>query len=103
MSRRQKEDQVTTTAEKEDDTDSTATVTTAAFTSVCESGWDDDITEQPAETTTLNNQIYSWIGRPIRADIKLICQRTRRATTLLRPPLESSRRGEFRSSGSIFV
>jgi len=30
-----RKNQVTTTAEKEDDTDSTATVTTAAFTSVC--------------------------------------------------------------------
>ena len=46
---------------------------------------------------------YSWIGRPIWADKKLIYQRTRRVTTLLRPPLESSRRGEFRSAGSIFV
>ena len=39
-----RKNQVTTTAEKEDDTDSTATVATAAFTSVCESEWDDDIT-----------------------------------------------------------
>ena len=38
-----------------------------------------------------------------RADKKLIYQRTRRVTTLLRPPLESSRRGEFRSALSIFV
>ena len=50
--------QVTTTAEKEDDADSTATVTTAAVTSVCESGWGDDSTEVLAETTTLNDQIY---------------------------------------------
>ena len=53
-----RKNQVTTTAEKKDDTDSTATVTTAAFTSVCESEWDDDITERLARTTTLNNQIY---------------------------------------------
>ena len=46
---------------------------------------------------------YSWIGRPIWADKKLIYRRTRRVTTIPRPPLESSRRGEFRSSGSIFV
>ena len=46
---------------------------------------------------------YSWIGRPKRADKKIICQRTRRVTTLLSPPLESSRRGEFRSALSIFV
>ena len=46
---------------------------------------------------------YSWIGRPIRADKKIICQCTRRVTTLSRPPLESSRRGESKSAGSIFV
>ena len=33
-------------------------MTTAAFTSVCESEWDDDITERLAGTTTSNNQIY---------------------------------------------
>ena len=33
------------TAEKEDNTDFTATMTTAAFSSACESEWDDDITE----------------------------------------------------------
>ena len=53
-----RKNQVTTTAEKEDDTDSTDTVTTAAFTSVCELEQDDDIAERLAETTTLNNQIY---------------------------------------------
>ena len=53
-----RKNQVTATAEKEDDTDSTATVATVAFTSICESEWDDDITEQLAGTTTLNNQIY---------------------------------------------
>ena len=36
-----KENQGTTTAEKEDDTDSTATKTSATFTSSCESDWDD--------------------------------------------------------------
>ena len=53
-----RKNQVTTTAEKEDDTDSTATLTTAAFTSVCESEWDNDITERLAETTTSNDEIY---------------------------------------------
>ena len=33
-------------------------MTIAAFTSVCESEWDGDITEQLAGTTTSNNQIY---------------------------------------------
>ena len=46
---------------------------------------------------------YSWIGRPKRADKELIYQRTRRVTTLLRPPLESSRREESKYAGSIFV
>ena len=45
---------------------------------------------------------YSWIGRQIRADNKSICQRTIGATTLSRPPLESSRRGESRSAVHIF-
>lgn len=54
--------QVTTTAEKEDDADSTATVTTAAVTSVCESGWGDDSTEVLAETTTLNDQISTKLA-----------------------------------------
>ena len=49
--------QVTTPSRKKDDTDSTATVTTAAFTSVCESEWDDITTEGLAETTILNDQI----------------------------------------------
>ena len=40
-----KKNQVTTTVEKEDDIDSTATQTTAAFTSVCELEWDEYITE----------------------------------------------------------
>ena len=34
---------------------------------------------------------------------KIICQQTRRATTIPRPPLESSWRGEFRSSGFHFL
>ena len=58
--------QVTTTAEKEDNTDSTATVITAAFTSVCESEWDDDITEPLAGTTISNNQIYICLWKKIR-------------------------------------
>merc|ERR1711966_632216 len=36
--------------------------------------------------------LYSWVGRPIRADKKIIYQQTRRVTTLLRPLLKSSRR-----------
>ena len=50
--------QVTTPSRKEDDIDSTATVTTTAVTSVCESEWNSYITEGLAETTTLNDQIY---------------------------------------------
>ena len=53
-----RKNQVTTTSEKEDDTDSTATVTTAPFTSVCELEWDNDIAERLTETTSLNGQIY---------------------------------------------
>ena len=50
--------QVTTPSRKEDDTNSTATVTTAAFTSDGELEWDDYITEGLAETTTLNDQVH---------------------------------------------
>ena len=49
---------VTTRSRKDDDTNSTATVTTTAVTSVCESEWNNYITEGLAETTTLNDQIY---------------------------------------------
>ena len=58
-----KKHQGTSTADMEDDTDSTATVTTAAFTSGCESEWDDDITERLAGTATLNNQIWYVFGK----------------------------------------
>ena len=46
---------------------------------------------------------YSWIADQPDAHETLICQRTRRTKTLLRPPLKSSWRGVFRSSDSIFV
>ena len=46
---------------------------------------------------------YSWIGPPVETHKKSICRRTRRVTTIPRPPLESSRRGESRSAWYIFV
>ena len=46
---------------------------------------------------------YSWIPDQQDAHEKLICQRTRRATTIPRPPLESSQWEEFRFVRSIFV
>ena len=46
---------------------------------------------------------YSWIGCLIRADKKLICQKTRRARTIPRPLLESSRQGKLKSAKYIFV
>ena len=51
---------------------------------------------------TWANISYRLIGRPIRADKKSICQRTRRATINPRQWMKSSRRGEFRSSRYIF-
>ena len=45
----------------------------------------------------------SWIADQPDAHEKSISQATRRVTTIPRPPLESSRRGEFRSEWSIFV
>ena len=45
-------------AAKEDDADSTATMTTATFTSVYRSEWEKDITKILTETTPANDQIY---------------------------------------------
>ena len=45
---------------------------------------------------------YSWIADQRGTHEKLIYQRTRRATTFLRPPLKNSRQGEFRSEWCIF-
>ena len=47
--------------------------------------------------------LYSWIANQRDAHKKSISQATRRVTTIPRPPLESSRQGEFRSEWSIFV
>ena len=52
-----RKNQATTTVDKEDNADSTATVTTAVFTSICGSELGDDATEGLAEPTTLNDQI----------------------------------------------
>ena len=46
---------------------------------------------------------YSWIADQPDTHEKLICQRTRRVTTIPRPPVESSRQGEFRFSGFHFL
>ena len=51
----------------------------------------------------LSSGTYSWIAFPGDAHEELIFQQTRRVTTLSRPPLESSRRGESDSARSIFV
>ena len=61
--------------------------------------WNSEVILYYLESTRL----YSWIGRPIRVDKKIIPEKTVRATTIPRPPLESSRRGESRSAWSIFV
>ena len=46
---------------------------------------------------------YNWIGRPIRADKKIIPKKNVRAATIPRPPLESYQQEESRSAWSIFV
>ena len=46
---------------------------------------------------------YSWIADQVSAHEKSIFWQTRRVTTIPRPPLESSWRGEFRSFWAIFV
>ena len=66
-----KKNQGTNTAEKEDDTDSTATKTTAAFTSVCESEWGDYTTEELVETTILNDQTYVYLWKMKMGEICL--------------------------------
>ena len=50
-----------------------------------------------------NDRHYSWIGPPVETHKKLICQRTVRATTTPRPPLESSRQGESKPAETILV
>ena len=66
-----KKNQVTTTAENEDDTDSTATKTTAIFTSNCELDWDSYTDDGIIEETTSNNHTYSF-GR--RRWVKPACK-----------------------------
>ena len=65
----------------------------------------DKITFRIKELKTLTVKIknYSWIADQRDAHEKLICQRTRRVTIIPRPPLESSRRGEFRTFDYIFL
>ena len=46
---------------------------------------------------------YIWIANQRDTHEKLIFWQTRRVTTLSKPQLESSRRGEFRSIRTIFV
>ena len=46
---------------------------------------------------------YSWIANQRDAHETLICQQTRRVTTIPRPRMKSSWRGEFRSSGFHFL
>ena len=46
---------------------------------------------------------YSWIDDQRDAHKKTIFRKSRGVTTIPRPPLESSRRGEFRSAVTIFV
>ena len=46
---------------------------------------------------------YSWIADQVSAHEKSIWRKTRRVTTIPRPPLESSQQGEFRSAWYIFV
>ena len=46
---------------------------------------------------------YSWIAHQLHIHEKSICLRTRRVATVPRPPLESSRRREFRPAWYISV
>ena len=55
-----KKNQGTSTAEKEDDTDSTATKTTATFTSNYELDWGDCTDDGMTEATTLDDHTYSF-------------------------------------------
>ena len=48
-------------------------------------------------------QLQLDCGPPVETHEKSIAGRTRRATTIPRPPLESSQRGESKSALTIFV
>ena len=65
--------------------------------------WDSQQGVHRNSTTSVTPSHYSWIGPLVYTHDKSICQRTKRATTNPRPPLESSRQGEFRPAGTIFV
>ena len=62
------------------------------------------------EVAILSALAQSWRTYPLQLNWtsstsrqKIICQQTRRVTTIPTSPLESSRQGEFRSAGSIFL
>ena len=65
--------------------------------------WEEMEMESNQDMVSLLQMITAELSVSYRADKKSICQRTRRATTLLRPPLKSSRRGESRSTEYIFL
>ena len=75
---------MTTTADKEDDTNSTATVTTAAFASVCGSEWDDDTIEGLAEpTASREKQIYEQgVGRTLHKNPRRLFLNEKRAISV---------------------
>ena len=62
MTRRKdkEKNQVTTLAGKEDSTDSTATRTTAKFTSCCESEFDEYTVDEMREPCTLSDNAYGF-------------------------------------------
>jgi len=47
--------------------------------------------------------VYSWIAPPVQTHKNSIAEKTERATTIPRPPLESSWWGESKSALTIFV
>ena len=61
------------------------------------------IAKNQADLDSPRRILYSWIADQRDEHEQLICQRTRRITTIPRPPLERSRRGRFRSFRSIFL
>ena len=77
----------------------------ATTVSVCWSGWVRPATRGFTALIFIDfyGKVYSWIGPPVDAHNKIIYRRTRRVTTIPRPPWESTRRGESKSALTIFV
>ena len=100
-----KKNQGTNKAEKEDDTDSTATKTTAAFTSNCESDWDNYTDDGITEAPTLKDHTYRfrrtrWMkpARKWRKPTLKVCKEKQSS-----PTLDTAGHGQARTIKGVFM